>query len=64
VRQAESVQHQRGGLIARIVGTMAEKDPCAREASRATCDECAHGGDTACAPHAASRVPGALTCMK
>ena len=64
VRQAESVQHQRRGLIAGIVGAVAEKNTCAREASRAARDECAHGDGAAFALHRASGAPGAWRCVK
>ena len=64
VRQPESVQHQRPGLIVGIVGAVAEEDTRAREAGRATRDECAHGEGAAFTPRAAPRAPGARRCVK
>jgi hypothetical protein len=58
------MQHQRRGLIVGIVGAVAEEDTRAREAGRATRDECAHGEGAAFTPRAAPRAPGARTCMK
>jgi len=52
VRQAEGMQHQRRGLIAGIVGTVAEEDTGARQASRAARDECPDGEGALPAPRA------------
>src|SRR5215831_18560233 len=64
VPQAESMQHQRRGLIPGIVGAVAEENTCTREASRATLDECAHGDGAGLVLHRASRAPGAWRCVK
>jgi hypothetical protein len=70
------MQHQRRGLIPRIVGAVTEKNARAREACRAAGDQRTYGEGAAVAPRAAVALragaplraarcaPGSPTCME
>ena len=64
VRQAEPVQHQRRGLVPRVVGAVAEADSRAPQTPRAGLDELRHGHGTRAPGRARAAAPGVRGCMK